>query len=112
MICFVLLCFCFVLLLLLPLLLLFLLIAQLHFEMEAETAAIKEALEVYSSRLNGNIFPQCSYIFSLFDYLVTMTQDPHVRKTAAICVAKLYDINPDLVEVQGFLDLRHAAGID
>ena len=32
-------------------------------------------------------------------------QDPYVRKTAAICVAKLYDINPDLVEVQGFLDM-------
>lgn len=30
--------------------------------------------------------------------------DPYVRKTAAVCVAKLYDINPDLVEEQGFLD--------
>jgi len=29
--------------------------------------------------------------------------DPYVAKTAAICVAKLYDINPDLVETQGFL---------
>eukprot|EP00753_Platysulcus_tardus_P016269 PLAT5568.3.p2 GENE.PLAT5568.3~~PLAT5568.3.p2 ORF type:complete len:938 (+),score=612.81 PLAT5568.3:117-2930(+) len=28
---------------------------------------------------------------------------PYVRKTAAICVAKLYDINPMLVESQGFL---------
>jgi AP-1 complex subunit beta-1 len=27
-----------------------------------------------------------------------------VLKTAAICVAKLYDINPQLVEEQGFLD--------
>ena len=32
-------------------------------------------------------------------------EDPYVRKTAAVCVAKLYDINPDLVEVQDFLEL-------
>ncbi|CAI5727136.1 unnamed protein product [Peronospora destructor] len=32
-------------------------------------------------------------------------EDPYVRKTAAICVSKLYDINPDMVEVQGFLDM-------
>uniref|UniRef100_A0A7S4UU97 AP complex subunit beta n=1 Tax=Guillardia theta TaxID=55529 RepID=A0A7S4UU97_GUITH len=32
-------------------------------------------------------------------------EDPYVRKTAAMCVAKLYDINPDLVKEQGFLDL-------
>jgi AP-1 complex subunit beta-1 len=25
--------------------------------------------------------------------------DPYVRKTAAVCVAKLYDINAELVEV-------------
>lgn len=31
-------------------------------------------------------------------------EDPYVRKTAAVCVAKLYDINPQLVEDQGFLD--------
>lgn len=31
--------------------------------------------------------------------------DPYVRKTAAICVAKLFDINPDMVEEQGFLDM-------
>ncbi|KAI0979612.1 hypothetical protein GJ496_011032 [Pomphorhynchus laevis] len=30
-------------------------------------------------------------------------EDPYVRKTAAVCVAKLYDINPQLVEDQGFL---------
>jgi AP-1 complex subunit beta-1 len=30
--------------------------------------------------------------------------DPYVRKTAAVCVAKLYDISPDLVEDRGFLD--------
>ena len=32
-------------------------------------------------------------------------EDPYVRKTAAICVAKLYDINPTLVEEQDFIDL-------
>jgi AP-1 complex subunit beta-1 len=32
-------------------------------------------------------------------------EDPYVRKTAAVCVAKLYDINAQLVEEQGFLDL-------
>ena len=26
-----------------------------------------------------------------------------MRKTAAICVAKLFDINPELVEDQGFI---------
>jgi len=31
-------------------------------------------------------------------------KDPYVRKTAAICVAKLYDMSPELVESQGFLD--------
>ncbi|XP_013383194.1 AP-1 complex subunit beta-1 isoform X1 [Lingula anatina] len=32
-------------------------------------------------------------------------EDPYVRKTAAVCVAKLHDINAALVEDQGFLDL-------
>lgn len=32
-------------------------------------------------------------------------QDPYVRKTAAVCVAKLYDINAELVEDQGFLQV-------
>jgi len=32
-------------------------------------------------------------------------EDPYVRKTAAVCVAKLYDISPSLVEAQGFLEL-------
>lgn len=31
--------------------------------------------------------------------------DPYVRKTATICVAKLFDINPELVEDQGFLEI-------
>lgn len=31
--------------------------------------------------------------------------DPYVRKTAAICVAKLWDINPDMVDDRGFVDM-------
>ena len=31
-------------------------------------------------------------------------EDPYVRKTAAVSVAKLYDINAQLVEDQGFLE--------
>lgn len=30
-------------------------------------------------------------------------EDPYVRKTAAVCVAKFYKINPELVEEQGFI---------
>ncbi|OAF68171.1 Beta-1-adaptin [Intoshia linei] len=33
--------------------------------------------------------------------------DPYVRKTAAICVAKLYSIKADLVENHGFLELLY-----
>ena len=32
-------------------------------------------------------------------------EDPYVRKTAAVCVAKLHDINSTLVEDQGFLEI-------
>eukprot|EP01117_Protostelium_nocturnum_P003683 TRINITY_DN14965_c0_g1_i1.p1 TRINITY_DN14965_c0_g1~~TRINITY_DN14965_c0_g1_i1.p1 ORF type:complete len:884 (+),score=412.82 TRINITY_DN14965_c0_g1_i1:63-2714(+) len=32
-------------------------------------------------------------------------KDPYVRKTAALCVAKLFDVNAELVESQGFLEL-------
>eukprot|EP00045_Choanoeca_perplexa_P013193 m.147784 g.147784 ORF g.147784 m.147784 type:complete len:875 (+) comp16273_c0_seq1:55-2679(+) len=31
-------------------------------------------------------------------------EDPYVRKTAAVCVAKLYDIDPQLVHDQGFIE--------
>jgi AP-1 complex subunit beta-1 len=34
--------------------------------------------------------------------------DPYVRKTAAVCVAKLHDISPELVEDRGFLDSLRA----
>merc|ERR1719320_1257280 len=38
-------------------------------------------------------------------------EDPYVRKTAAVSVAKLHDINATLVEEQGFLDsLRELLG--
>ena len=37
--------------------------------------------------------------------------DPYVRKTAAVCVAKLFDINPELVEDRGFLDLLKVCNI-
>ena len=35
---------------------------------------------------------------------VIQDDDPYVRKTAAVCVAKLHDINAELVEDRGFLD--------
>ena len=38
-------------------------------------------------------------------HLSLQDDDPYVRKTAAVCVAKLHDINAQLVEDQGFLDL-------
>eukprot|EP00971_Amphidinium_carterae_P100598 1990271-Amphidinium_carterae.1 len=31
--------------------------------------------------------------------------DPYVRKTSAICIPKVYEINPELVEDQGFLEI-------
>jgi len=34
-------------------------------------------------------------------------EDPYVRKTAAVCVAKLYDIAPELVQERGFIDTLH-----
>lgn len=37
--------------------------------------------------------------------LMVLLKDPYVRKTAAVCVAKLYDINAELVEDQGFLQI-------
>ena len=48
------------------------------------------------------------FIFSLSNPLllifIQQDDDPYVRKTAAICVAKLYDINAELVEDRGFLE--------
>lgn len=39
-------------------------------------------------------------------------EDAYVRKTAAICVAKMYDMSPRLVEDQGFLDMLRDAVSD
>ena len=36
--------------------------------------------------------------------------DPYVRKTATMCVAKLYDINPELVEDQENREHNHEGG--
>jgi len=44
--------------------------------------------------------PVCNNMFFLLK-----DEDPYVRKTAAVSVAKLHDINGQLVEDQGFLDL-------
>ena len=52
----------------------------------------------------------CIRVDKITEYLLDPLQrslkddDPYVRKTAAVCVAKLYDINPALVEDHGFLD--------
>lgn len=53
----------------------------------------------------------CIRVEKITEYLCQPLQqclkdpDPYVRKTAAVCVAKLYDISPELVENQGFLDM-------
>lgn len=52
----------------------------------------------------------CIRVDKIIDYLCDplrkclKDEDPYVRKTAAVCVAKLHDINAQLVEDQGFLD--------
>ncbi|KAL7610566.1 beta-adaptin-like protein C [Lactuca sativa] len=52
----------------------------------------------------------CIRVEKITEYLCDPLQrclkdgDPYVRKTAAICVAKLYDINAELVEERGFLE--------
>jgi len=52
----------------------------------------------------------CLRAEKIIDYLCDPLQkclrdeNPYVRKTAAICVAKLYDLKPELVLDNGFLD--------
>ncbi|KAB5564526.1 hypothetical protein DKX38_004580 [Salix brachista] len=52
----------------------------------------------------------CIRVDKITEYLCDPLQrclkddDPYVRKTAAICVAKLHDINAELVEDRGFLE--------
>jgi AP-1 complex subunit beta-1 len=53
----------------------------------------------------------CIRVDKITEYLLEplrrclVDKDPYVLKTAAICVVKLYDMNPQLVEDQGFLDM-------
>ena len=42
----------------------------------------------------------CSVIL----HIILQDEDPYVRKTAAVCVAKLHDISAARVEDQGFLE--------
>lgn len=52
----------------------------------------------------------CIHVEKIIEYLLEPLQrtlkdkDPYVRKTAAVCVAKLYAMDPTLVEEQGLLD--------
>ncbi|OUS42063.1 Clathrin/coatomer adaptor, adaptin-like protein [Ostreococcus tauri] len=53
----------------------------------------------------------CIRVHRITEYLCDPLQlaltdsDPYVRKTAVICVAKLFDIDEDLVESRGFVDI-------
>jgi AP-1 complex subunit beta-1 len=55
----------------------------------------------------------CLRAEKIIDYLCNPLQkclhdeNPYVRKTAALCVAKLYDLKPELVMDNGFLDQLH-----
>lgn len=44
-------------------------------------------------------------LFTMHGLCPLQDDDPYVRKTAAICVLKLFDINPELVDDRGFLDM-------
>lgn len=59
----------------------------------------------------------CLRVESVIEYLVPLIDrglddvDPYVRKTAAVCVAKLYDMAPERCEEEGFiLRLRKMIG--
>lgn len=55
----------------------------------------------------------CIHVEKISEYLTEPLRtcisdpDPYVRKTAAMCICKLYDISPTLVEEQGFIDSLH-----
>lgn len=55
----------------------------------------------------------CIRVIKITEYLcdplqrALVDEDPYVRKTAAICVAKLFDINAELVQDRGFLHQLH-----
>jgi AP-1 complex subunit beta-1 len=52
----------------------------------------------------------CIRVNKIIDYLAEPLQrtlsdkDPYVRKTAAVAVAKLFDLNPELTIEKGFID--------
>lgn len=56
----------------------------------------------------SSTLPQGTFLVNLKTWSAPLIfyqdDDPYVRKTAAICVAKLYDLSPELVEDQGFLE--------
>lgn len=85
------------------------------------------ALLFVSSLVNLPLLPTCDDMAHrcIGNDVVQSVQDddPYVRKTAAVCVAKLHDINAELVEDRGFLDTlkvmllaasssRHAYALD
>jgi hypothetical protein len=47
-------------------------------------------------------------VFGISILTFSQDKDPYVRKTAATCVAKLFDINASLCVEQGFLDMLTA----
>jgi AP-1 complex subunit beta-1 len=55
----------------------------------------------------------CIRVEKIIDYISGPLQkclhdeNPYVRKTAALCVAKLYDLKPELVLENGFLEQLH-----
>ena len=57
-----------------------------------------------TSKSNQHLLSDCQ-ICKFSNARSLQDDDPYVRKTAAVCVAKLFDINPELVEDRGFLDL-------
>ena len=52
----------------------------------------------------------CLRVDKIIDYLTEplrkclKDENPYVRKTAAVCVAKLYDLNPELAMEQDFVN--------
>merc|ERR1712166_1710582 len=55
----------------------------------------------------------CIRVEQITEYLVEpiaqslKDTDPYVRKTAALCIAKLYDLRSDIVEARGFIEALH-----
>lgn len=53
----------------------------------------------------------CIRVKKLNEYLIgplkeaMLDDDPYVKKTAILCVPKVYEINPELIEENGIIDL-------